>query len=1175
MTGVKLAQFQEAAVEHIVKTLRDKDGSRRMLLADEVGLGKTLVARGVIENLLTHHSGPLTVIYLCSNTEIAEQNRTKLDPSGGRSIGRVTELALDRPEQNSELLLYSFTPGTSLRDGTGLAWERRLLLYLVHRVYDEPVWQKIWRNFFRCGAGEERWYAETTWRALRDEFARKTSVEFQQQLGDAWRDISFAGRSVQSALVEQVSGFSSDDLEHRKTRNRLVASIRSVMQQVALRHLRPHLVILDEVQRFRDVLDAASEPGNIAAELFARRVPVLILSATPYRALTLGYEITDTDGDHYADFFNTLKFLFNANTEAPDRIKKTLAQFGQRLRQLDLLERSDHDLLQLKRDLEEDLRKVICRTERNWYVLDRHKGIEEVADERRALPRRAELEEYLRLHRALGTAIGSTAQVTEFWKSAPSLLTFLDARYALLRRLRDNRAKVPRALLAPAGNVGALANRNHRIQCVVEHSIGKEGSRPHLWIRPTYMYYRDQFFGATPPRKLLVFSGWRFVPKTIAIIASRVALDRLGGDPEDPSQPLKFSDRRSFHVFDVCFPSPALAAVVKMGLSADQAVIDLEAGDIVDETVSRLRNELKNVGISVVPSGGDATWRVVARFEQLRDQGDQIRKALDAWQPADGDDEPSAAVLQHRDWVKAWLNDRRPSLQLNEARLRRLALVAAFSPANSLWRALAGVYGIDNAEKAFPEIAALCLGAMRRYFNRPHVQQTIRQHEARLTWPPTHAGRERGYAERVLLYAAEAHLQAVLDEYAYLQRHAAQSDTVGKAIAQLEHVWKLSRGSPRTNRARGRGPMVSVEAEAEVHATHFALAFGDDVSRDTGPDEEDARLRKSDVREAFNSPFWPFVLATTSVGQEGLDFHLYCRDVLHWNLPSNPVDLEQREGRINRRDCLAVRSSIAREWPITHPNVSAAFAPPYDNVWRIVFQLLEQHDDPQRYKHGLYPHWVYECKDPQQTVRIQRHVPFFATSRDAAKYERLKTGLALYRLVFGQANQEDLLDRLQERIDPLLPQERDRILRRLASYMLNLSPIGREQALRQASGEAAELLCAENRLAKVGKLINDVTRLREEHPSELDDVSAELDGLMETIRNAFTADDTQSDKVRRAVGALAYVRNPYDHIFDLHVEGGFADDIDVVRDAWKSVIGTSEERRLAGNLKKQKTRQPS
>jgi len=163
------------------------------------------------------------------------------------------------------------------------------------------------------------------------------------------------------------------------------------------------------------------------------------------------------------------------------------------------------------------------------------------------------------------------------------------------------------------------------------------------------------------------------------------------------------------------------------------------------------------------------------------------------------------------------------------------------------------------------------------------------------------------------------------------------------------------------------------------------------------PMEKTRSCEKALVREAFNSPFWPFVLATTSVGQEGLDFHLYCRDVLHWNLPSNPVDLEQREGRINRRDCLALRESIAKDWPRSAER----------NPWPTVFEMAERHDGTQRYKHGLFPHWVYECRDPKNTVRVQRHVPYFSTSRDAARYERLKVGLALYRLVFGQVNQQD------------------------------------------------------------------------------------------------------------------------------------------------------------------------
>jgi hypothetical protein len=66
------------------------------------------------------------------------------------------------------------------------------------------------------------------------------------------------------------------------------------------------------------------------------------------------------------------------------------------------------------------------------------------------------------------------------------------------------------------------------------------------------------------------------------------------------------------------------------------------------------------------------------------------------------------------------------------------------------------------------------------------------------------------------------------------------------------------------------------------------------------------------VRAAFNSPFWPLALTTTSVGQEGLDCHAYSHAVVPWNLPTNPVDLEQREGRIHRYKGHAVRKNVAR-----------------------------------------------------------------------------------------------------------------------------------------------------------------------------------------------------------------------------------------------------------------------
>ena len=94
----------------------------------------------------------------------------------------------------------------------------------------------------------------------------------------------------------------------------------------------------------------------------------------------------------------------------------------------------------------------------------------------------------------------------------------------------------------------------------------------------------------------------------------------------------------------------------------------------------------------------------------------------------------------------------------------------------------------------------------------------------------------------------------------------------------------------------------------------FAMRFGDDRSDEEAPlafDGAPPGTRKERVRAAFNSPFWPFVLVSTSVGQEGLDFHHYCHAITHWNLPSNPVDLEQREGRIHRYKGHAVRKNVA------------------------------------------------------------------------------------------------------------------------------------------------------------------------------------------------------------------------------------------------------------------------
>src|SRR3954469_10543918 len=119
--SLRLAEFQEAAVDLIVERLTDPSGPRRFLLADEVGLGKTIIARGVIDALAEKKRRPLVVVYLCSSVEIGEQNRSKLCPESATAVRRATELAFKSTEPDSQRVqLYTFTSGTTLKAGTGL-----------------------------------------------------------------------------------------------------------------------------------------------------------------------------------------------------------------------------------------------------------------------------------------------------------------------------------------------------------------------------------------------------------------------------------------------------------------------------------------------------------------------------------------------------------------------------------------------------------------------------------------------------------------------------------------------------------------------------------------------------------------------------------------------------------------------------------------------------------------------------------------------------------------------------------------------------------------------------------------------------------------------------------------------------------------------------------------------
>jgi hypothetical protein len=304
--------------------------------------------------------------------------------------------------------------------------------------------------------------------------------------------------------------------------------------------------------------------------------------------------------------------------------------------------------------------------------------------------------------------------------------------------------------------------------------------------------------------------------------------------------------------------------------------------------------------------------------------------------------------------------------------------------------------------------AARVAWGLRSLFNTPEVTMLVR-------------GKSReAYWRRVLGYCLAGGLQAVLDEYAHvLVEWLGLTDRPPPVV--VEGVAEAMNEALSLRRVTYVARDVSVRERGGRFARRrmpgrFALRFTDERG-----DDGQALTRRGSVHTAFNSPFWPFVLASTSVGQEGLDFHLYCHAVVHWNLPANPVDLEQREGRVHRYKGHAVRKNL----------VAACRADAFSgsDPWAALFAAGER--ARAEGESDIVPSWVFA---PHEGARIERYVPALPLSRDRAKLADLKRGLAIYRLAFGQPRQEDLVEYLRQRFSE------DELANLLDEFKIDLAP---------------------------------------------------------------------------------------------------------------------------------------
>ena len=1040
-----LKDFQRATVDYVFERLYGPEPTRRFLVADEVGLGKTLVARGVIARTIEHlweTVQRIDVIYICSNADIARQNVQRLGIPGCKLTAQSTRLTL-LPLQmgtlgDQRVNFVALTPGTSFEQNSygGRIEERVLLYWLLDRAWGihGPLASLYVMQDYAGTMPFKRGVENFDHSKVNEQLA----AAFVSKLEERVTAEQAAGQpDLRSRFEELRHIFCRSDAQPEQgstsRRTKWIGELRRLLAGVCLAALEPDLIILDEFQRFKHLLEQESEAGELARHLFdsdaGHGARVLLLSATPYRGLSLHHE---TDDDHYGDFLALLRFLEDGDAAG---CKEVLAEYREALPAV----RTPDGLARLRRAkeaLQQRLRRVVARTERQATASQRG-GMLRDAPPADATLHAVDVRAFLGAQRIADKM--EQGDVVEYWKSAPYLFNFMDS-YALkhafqaecadremVRLVREN----PEAFLDlnRARGYLPLEPANPRLRKLLDDTVDR-GMWRLLWMPPAMPYYQlggpyaaPELAGVT---KRLVFSAWHMVPRAVSALVSYEAERQMMRAP-DPRARVTHDDwkkQRGLLRFGVAAERLTGLPLLLLVYPCLTFARDCDPRDLARENLltasearaklaARVRSLVEELGI-VLELGGPADERWYWLTPMLLDFAKFPAAAL-AWWERMGLAQVWAGTESGEEdagWSQHVIEARTTLYSVREGKQRLgpqpddlfdvLALASSAAPATAALRAYARVSRGD-AERSLPlrEAAAQTGRAFITLFNHAEVIEMVR---AELAGEP--------YWQRVLEYAHVGGVQAVLDEYTHLLRESlgVSNDPAAKMVEKIaaEVIGSLTLRTATLRVDEIAAPPYARHVEPKHESMHirFAMRFGDERSdEEVAPSSVGSTggTRKERVRAAFNSPFWPFVLVSTSVGQEGLDFHHYCHAITHWNLPSNPVDLEQREGRVHRYKGHAVRKNLAAAY------ASVALRQPGPDAWEIAFAFGSANRHVE--ENDLVPYWLFHGD-----AQIERHVPALPFSREVERMHGLRRALAIYRMVFGQSRQEDLIAYLLSQI---------------------------------------------------------------------------------------------------------------------------------------------------------------
>ena len=1172
----ELKDFQRCTVERINHLY--EQGQKRILVSDEVGLGKTLIARGTIAKFIKlrkkEEDDLVKVIYICSNAAIAQQNLNKLrivqttdsiDSNTSRLSMQHLNIFEEENKNNKNNMiiedgkvktdyfqLIPLTPQTSFKitNSQGLAEERALMYSILKHLYELEGYVEQLSEFLSCGVGNWEYLINTY-----DSKVKSCNIKSKKhylnymtlQLINGLSVHKINGKKLLTVLKRYLEKckLTSCDCRNKESRS-LIIELRKVFTEISLEKLEPDLIIMDEFQRFKYLLetDSDSDIGVLTNKFFKNDdgknsdVRILMLSATPYKMYSTLDELDETQVDeHYKEFFDVINFL-KIDEDEKNKFKDVWSNYSLKLKEISentdsfLCLKNNDSLISAKNDAEDSLYENICRTERIA-----EKNIADIIDDsdKDILLKvfKEDINSYIEFEKLLKSIdIDITSVPMDFIKSSPYLMSFMKS-YKLKTEISDyfdkhldEISKIKKDSFwinkSDIHNYNEIEFNHARLNHLMDNVL-KDNAELLLWVPPSKEYYPSQgvFKDTNDFSKTLVFSSWEMVPRMISSLVSYEVERRTIGEFSKDNPNIKYFKQgnksynytaprndysldkdkpRRMTLLSLIYPSRYLSMVyvpieclndnlslkkienklrMKIKSKLDQFGEELDSHDNFGRRY--LREDYRWYYLAALlldcldenstNGNSDKKWYectdyVLNWFKEYNEslKGDKgfpahiksLNETFNALVYYAKNEENEIKPRTHEGSNKSILKlGKKPSDLLDV-----LVDLAIASPANCIFRSyrrelssyadLNLTISNENFEYDSNELLKVALAnEMKKYahscseiafkflslMNTQEAMATIDYIKIKTDYWKNN-NRKRDYWRNILTYSKDGNLQAVFDEYVYLLSNGLdkkEEERINIIHERFLESMNLNTTSYEVDTFENFKSEIekkdSKSSEDDIEKknlrTHFAVSFTKGISdnRDTN--------RKTSLRDTFNSPFRPFVLVSTSIGQEGLDFHNYCRRIVHWNLPSNPIDLEQREGRINRFACLAIRQNIAKRYG--KPNSKFK-----NNIWIEMFEKASKNENTEGIS-DLIPFWglrdpkdLEGMEDNEDMVKIERILPLYPFSRDMKRYDKLIKILSIYRLTLGQARQEELLEYILS--NP------DLDIKELKNLFINLSP---------------------------------------------------------------------------------------------------------------------------------------